>query len=86
MMKYKIDIAPLADYYVVVARDKDTDELIETFTLNESGVDMMKLFIEEKDNMTIAKEIAEMYDAPIEIVAKDVNSFEEKLRKKGFIQ
>lgn len=85
-MKYKIDIAPLADYYVVVARDKDTDELIETFTLNESGVDMMKLFIEEKDNMTIAKEIAEMYDAPLEIVNKDVNSFEEKLRKKGFIQ
>lgn len=86
MMKYKIDIAPLADYYVVVARDKNTDELIETFTLNESGVDMMKLFIEEKDNMTIAKEIAEMYDAPLEIVTKDVNSLEEILRKKGFIQ
>ena len=85
-MKYKIDIAPLADYYVVVARDKDTDELIETFTLNESGVDIMKLFIEKKDNKTIAKEIAEMYDAPLEIVTKDVNSFEEKLRKKGFIQ
>ena len=85
-MKYKIDIAPLADYYVVIARDKDTDELIETFTLNESGVDMMKLFIEEKDNMTIAKEIAEMYDAPLEIVTKDVNSLEEILRKKGFIQ
>ena len=85
-MKYKIDIAPLADYYVVVARDKNTDELIETFTLNESGVDMMKLFIEEKDNMTIAKEIAEMYDAPLEIVTKDVNSLEEILRKKGFIQ
>ena len=26
-MKHKIEIAPLADYYVVVAKDKETEEL-----------------------------------------------------------
>ena len=54
-MKYKIEIAPLADYYVIAAKDKETDKLIDTFTLNESGVDMLRLFCQEKDVRAIAQ-------------------------------
>ena len=30
-MNYKIDIAPLSDYFVVIVKDKKTDELKDTF-------------------------------------------------------
>ena len=85
MMKYKIDIAPLVDYYVVAVKDKDTDELKDTFTLNESGIDMLKLFCEGKDTEAVAKEMANLYEAPLQLVAADVMAFAEKLRKKGIV-
>ena len=84
-MKYKIEIAPLADYYVVAVKDKDSDELKETFTINESGIDMLKLFCEGKDTENVAKEMANLYEAPLQLVAADVRAFAEKLRKKGII-
>ena len=85
MMKYKIDIAPLVDYYVVAVKDKDTDELKDTFTLNESGIDMLKLFCDGKDTEAVAKEMANLYEAPLQLVAADVMAFAEKLRKKGIV-
>lgn len=84
-MNYKIDIAPLSDYFVVIVKDKITDELKDTFTLNESGADMLQLFCEGKDSETITKEIAEMYDAPLDLVSKDVLTFKENLSKKGIL-
>lgn len=84
-MKYKIEIAPLLDYYVIAVKDKVTGELVETFTLNESGTDMLRLFCQNKDVTTVAQKIAEMYEAPLEIVTKDVFAFSEKLKKKGLI-
>lgn len=84
-MNYKIDIAPLSDYFVVIVKDKITDELKDTFTLNESGADMLQLFCEGKDSEAVAKEIAEMYDAPLDLVSKDVITFKENLSKKGIL-
>ena len=84
-MNYKIDIAPLSDYFVVIVKDKITDELKDTFTLNESGADMLQLFCEGKESEAVAKEIAEMYDAPLDLVSKDVITFKENLSKKGIL-
>lgn len=81
-MKYKIEIAPLVDYYVVAVKDKDTGELKETFTLNEGGIDMLKLFCEGKDTEAVAKEMANIYEAPLHLVTADVMAFAEKLKKK----
>ena len=59
-MKKKIEILPLSDYYVVVV--KDTSELLETFTLNESGADMLKLFCQDKNEDEVAEIISTIYD------------------------
>ena len=83
-MKNKIEIAPLLDYYVIIVKDED-GELVETFTLNESGTDMLRLFCHNMDVADVAKEIADMYEAPLEQVTKDVSAFAEKLQKKGLI-
>lgn len=84
-MKHKIEIAPLLDYFVIAVKNKETGELIDTFTLNESGTDMLRLFCQDKDVTTVAQEIAEMYEAPLEIVKKDVSALAERLQKKGLI-
>ena len=84
-MKHKIEIAPLLDYYVIAAKDKETGDLVETFTLNESGTDMLRLFCQDKDVSTVAQEIAEMYEAPLELITKDVEAFAKKLQEKELI-
>ena len=84
-MKHRIEMAPLADYYVIAVKDKETGELKESFTLNESGADMLRLFCEDKTPEAVAAEIAQMYEAPVEIVAKDVHAFAERLRQKGLL-
>lgn len=81
----KIDILPLADYYVVVTRNKESGKINESFTLNETGADMLKLFMEGKDITAVAQSIAEMYDAPIEMVTNDVTAFAETLMAKGLL-
>lgn len=84
-MNYKIEIAPLSNYYVVIVKDKKTEELKDTFTLNESGADMLQLFCKNKNSKAVSEEIAEMYEAPLDLVMKDVLILKDKLSKKGLI-
>lgn len=84
-MKYKIEIAPLLDYFVIAAKDKKTGELVEAFTINESGKDMLELLCQEKDTITITQEIADKYDAPLEQVSIDVAAFAKRLTQKGLL-
>ncbi len=84
-MKHKIEIAPLTDYYVIAAKDKETGEVVDMFTLNESGADMLKLFCHGKDEIAIVQQIAQLYEAPIEQVSRDVSAFAKRLHKRGLL-
>ncbi|MBQ9362399.1 MAG: PqqD family protein [Bacteroidaceae bacterium] len=84
-IKYKIDIAELADHYVVAAKDKETGEPVEVFTLNESGVDMLKLFMEGNEAEVVAQRMAELYGAPLELITRDVQTFIGNLKQKGIV-
>ena len=84
-MKQIVEMAPLADYYVVAVKDKSTGKLLESFTLNESAADMLRLLCEGKEPDTVAREIANMYDAPIELITNDVLNLIDRLRQKGLI-
>ena len=85
IMKYKIEIAPLTDYYVVAAKDKNTGELKDSFTLNESAADILRLLCEEKDLESIAQEMSNMYEAPIKVIMNDIMKLTEELKQKGLI-
>ncbi len=82
---FKIDIAPLANDYVVVSRNKKSGKIKSSFTLNETGVDMLKLFMEGKDNSAVAQAMAEMYNVSIDDVEEDVTAFAEDLKEKGLL-
>lgn len=85
-MKYNINILPLADHYVVVAKDKTTGETKQVFNLNESGAEMLSLLNEGQDAGTVARTLADKYDADIDIVSSDVNAFVDSLAAKGMIE
>lgn len=84
-MKKKIELLPLSDYYVVAVKDKDTSELLETFTINESGADMLKLFCQDKNEDEVADKIATIYETPLDVIKPDIHKFANNLRKKGLI-
>ncbi len=84
-MKYKIEIAPLADYFVIATKDKESGKLVEAFTLNESGTDMLKLFCQGKDATSVAKEISKIYEVPFEQVSNDVLTFMNILNRKEIL-
>lgn len=84
-MNYIIEILPLADYFVVAVKDKETAELKDTFTLNESAADMLRLFNQNKDEATVANEMLNIYDIPYDVITKHVEKFAEKLIKKGLM-
>ena len=46
---------------------------------------MLRLLCQGKDVKTITQEMAEMYEAPFELVYKDVSAFVDKIIKKGLI-
>lgn len=85
MMNYRIEILPLSNYFVVAVKDKETAELKETFTLNESGADMLRLFCQNKDIVAVANEMSDIYGMPLDVITKDVEKFAERLMKKGLM-
>ena len=84
-MNYIIEILPLADYFVVAVKDKETAELKDTFTLNESAADVLSLFCQNKDAATVASEMSNIYDIPLNIITKHVEEFSKSLIKKGLM-
>ena len=84
-MKYNINILPLADHYVVVAKDKSTGETKQVFNINESGAEMLSLLNEGHETGEVARILADKYDVDIDIVSNDVNAFVSSLATKGII-
>ena len=85
-MKYSIERAPLADYYVIAVKDKDTSNLVDTFTLNESAADILTLLCSGKDIKSVVEEIVKKYDAPVDIITKDVQRYAYILKEKNLIK
>lgn len=84
-MNFNIKILPLGDHFVVITRDKKTNQVLDTFKINEVGADMLKLLCEGKNENAISEVISLMYDAPIDNVRKDVSMFLGQIKRKGFI-
>lgn len=84
-MKHSITILPLADHYVVVAKDKSTGETKQVFNLNESGAEMLSLFNEGHDAESVAGILADRYGIDTAIVMNDVNVFAGNLTNWGLL-
>lgn len=85
MLKYTIEMAPLGARYVVAAKDPDKGTVEQVFTLNETAAHMLRLFSEGLDAATVTERIAREYEAPVDVVKSDVDSFWKDLVGKGLV-
>ena len=76
-MKWKYDIAiqEVADKFVAVARNGETEDVEKVFTMNETGVIILRALIGGADTATIVGQLlAEYYVTPQE-AEDEVNAF-----------
>ncbi len=76
-MKWKYDIAiqEVADKFVAVVRNGETEDVEKVFTLNETGVIILRALIDGADTASIVGQLlAEYYVTPQE-AEDEVNAF-----------
>ena len=74
-MKYHVDIAELADHFVVVMKEKDTQKVKKVFTLNRLGTDILRAFMEGTSQEDLAPKLAERYNATQERIQQEISRF-----------
>ena len=74
-MKYHVDIAELADHFVVIFKEKDTQKIKKVFTLNRLGTDILRAFMEGMSQEDLAPKLAERYNATQERIQQEISRF-----------
>lgn len=74
-MKYHVDIAELADHFVIVMKEKDTQKVKKAFTLNHLGTDILRAYMEGMPQAELAPVLANRYGASPEGMQKEVSRF-----------
>lgn len=74
-MKYNVEIAELADHFVVAFKDKETRRVKKVFSLNHLGTDILRAFIEGKPQEELVPELAERYQAEADDMRKEISQF-----------
>ena len=59
-MKYEVNIAELADHFVIVMKDKESGKVKKAFTLNRLGTDILRAFMEDTPQDELAPLLANM--------------------------
>ena len=78
-MKYSVDIAELADHFVIVMKDKESRKVKKAFTLNRLGTDILRAYLEDKPQDELAPLLAERYNASLENIQKEISRFYQEL-------
>ena len=74
-MKYNVEIAELADHFVVAFKDKETRRVKKVFSLNHLGTDILRAFMEGKTQEELILELVERYHAEADNMRKEISKF-----------
>ena len=74
-MKYHVDIAELADHFVIVMKEKDSLKIKKVFTLNRLGTDILRAYLEGTSQAELAPILAARYNAKIERIQQEISRF-----------
>ena len=80
-LKYDIDIQEVADKFVAVARNDETKEVEKVFTLNETGVIILRALIDGADTPAIVSQLLVEYDVTPQEAEAEVNAFIDMLKE-----
>ena len=82
-LKYDIAIQEVADKFVAVAKNGETEEVEKVFTLNETGVIILRALMEGADTPAIVSQLLAEYDVSPQEAETEVNNFIDMLKENG---
>ncbi len=82
-LKYDIAIQEVADKFVAVAKNGETEEVEKVFTLNETGVIILRALMEGADTSAIVSQLLAEYDVTPQEAETEVNAFIDMLKENG---
>ena len=84
-LKYDIAIQEVADKFVAVAKNGETEEVEKVFTLNETGVIILRALMEGADTPAIVSQLLAEYDVTPQEAETEVNAFIDMLKENGIV-
>ena len=78
-MKYEVNIAELADHFVIVMKDKESRKVKKVFTLNHLGTDILRAYLEDTQQADLAPTLAKRYNASQERMQQEISRFYKEL-------
>ena len=85
-LKYDIAIQEVADKFVAVAKNSETEEVEKVFTLNETGVIILRALMDGADTPAIVSQLLAEYDVTPQEAEAEVNAFIDMLKENGIAQ
>ena len=87
-MKLKFDIAiqEVADKFMAVAKNGETEEVKKVFTLNGTGALILRALAEGDDTPAIVSQLLAEYDVTPQEAEAEVNNFIDMLKENGIAE
>ena len=85
-LKYDIAIQEVADKFVAVAKNSETEEVEKVFTLNETGIIILRALTDGADTPAIVTQLLAEYDVSPQEAETEVNAFIDMLKENGIAQ
>ena len=85
-LKYDIAIQEVADKFLAVAKNSETEEVEKVFTLNETGVIILRALTDGADTPAIVTQLLAEYDVTPQEAEAEVNAFIDMLKENGIAQ
>ena len=82
-LKYDIAIQEVADKFVAVAKNGETEEVEKVFTLNETGIIILRALMDGADTPAIVSQLLTEYDVTPQEAETEVNAFIDMLKENG---
>ena len=85
-LKYDFSIQEVADMFVAVGKNLETQTVEQVFNLNESGALILQALQEGKDVSDIVALLLSKYDVDQQEAADEVNAFVTMLKQNGWAE
>lgn len=82
-LKYDFSIQEVADKFVAVAKNPETETVESVFNLNETGALILRALMDGADTTAIVNQLLAEYDVTPQEAETEVNTFIDMLKESG---
>lgn len=84
-LNYEFSIQEVADKFVAVAKNRETETVEHVFNLNETGAIILKALQDGEDVPGIVNQLLSEYDIEAQEAEDEVNAFIDMLTENGLV-